>query len=155
MVNQFAQIEQSMNAVERILHYTDLPSEAAAVTKHDPPPSWPDKGEIQFTNVKMQYREKLPLVLDGVSFHIRPGEKVHVAILCCFSFELTASVRLVLSVELEPVCSSFTISKIILTILTGKSSLLQVLFRQVTVFENTADVVSYLCSIQYCGADGR
>ncbi|KAJ7290727.1 multidrug resistance-associated ABC transporter [Mycena rebaudengoi] len=76
MVNQFAQIEQSMNAVERILHYTDLPSEAAAVTKHDPPPSWPDKGEIQFTNVKMQYREKLPLVLDGVSFHIRPGEKI-------------------------------------------------------------------------------
>ncbi|KAJ7890947.1 multidrug resistance-associated ABC transporter [Mycena olivaceomarginata] len=76
MVSQFAQIEQSMNAVERILHYTDLPSEAAAVTKHDPPPSWPDKGEIQFTNVKMQYREKLPLVLDGVSFHIRPGEKI-------------------------------------------------------------------------------
>ncbi|KAF7343004.1 Oligomycin resistance ATP-dependent permease YOR1 [Mycena venus] len=76
MVNQFAQIEQSMNAVERILHYTDLPSEAAAVTKQDPPPSWPDKGEIQFTNVKMQYREKLPLVLDGVSFHIRPGEKI-------------------------------------------------------------------------------
>ncbi|KAJ7893786.1 multidrug resistance-associated ABC transporter [Mycena leptocephala] len=74
--NQFAQVEQSMNAVERILHYTDLPSEAAAVTKHDPPPSWPDKGEIQFTNVKMQYREKLPVVLDGVSFHIRPGEKI-------------------------------------------------------------------------------
>ncbi|KAJ6528504.1 multidrug resistance-associated ABC transporter [Mycena capillaripes] len=76
MVSQFAQIEQSMNAVERILHYTDLPSEAAAVTKNDPPPSWPDKGEIQFTNVKMQYREKLPLVLDGVNFHICPGEKI-------------------------------------------------------------------------------
>ncbi|KAF8217563.1 multidrug resistance-associated ABC transporter [Mycena galopus ATCC 62051] len=76
MVNQFAQIEQSMNAVERILHYTDLPLEAAAVTKQDPPPSWPNKGEIQFTNVKLQYREKLPLVLDGVSFHIHPGEKI-------------------------------------------------------------------------------
>ncbi|KAJ7714243.1 multidrug resistance-associated ABC transporter [Mycena maculata] len=49
---------------------------AAAITKHDPPPSWPHKGNIQFTNVKMQYREKPPLVLDGVSFHICPGEKI-------------------------------------------------------------------------------
>lgn len=100
-----------MNAVERILHYTDLPSEAAAVTKHDPPPSWPDKGEIQFTDVKLQYREKLPLVLDGVSFHIRPGEKVHVAILFCLSFVLTASIRLVSSAELGQVRSPFIISK--------------------------------------------
>ncbi|KAJ7224699.1 multidrug resistance-associated ABC transporter, partial [Mycena pura] len=78
MINQFAQIEQSMNAVERVLHYTELPSEASAVTKHDPPPSWPDKGEITFSDVEMRYRDNLPLVLDGVSFHIRPGEKIGV-----------------------------------------------------------------------------
>jgi ATP-binding cassette, subfamily C (CFTR/MRP), member 1 len=75
MINQFTQIEQSMNAVERVLHYTDLPEEAAAVTQNDPPSSWPDKGEIKFTDVAMRYRENLPLVLDDVNFHIRPGEK--------------------------------------------------------------------------------
>jgi ATP-binding cassette, subfamily C (CFTR/MRP), member 1 len=67
-----------MNAVERVLHYTDLPGEAAAITKDDPPPSWPEKGEITFKDVTMRYREKLPLVLDGVSFHIKPGEKVQI-----------------------------------------------------------------------------
>ncbi|KAK7002404.1 oligomycin resistance ATP-dependent permease YOR1 [Favolaschia claudopus] len=76
MVNQLAQIEQSMNAVERVQHYTDLPSEAAAVTNGDPPASWPDKGEVRFTNVEMRYRENLPLVLQGVDFHVRPGEKI-------------------------------------------------------------------------------
>ena len=76
MINQFTQIEQSMNAVERVLHYTDLPGEAAAVTQNDPPSSWPDKGEIKFIDVEMRYRENLPLVLDGISFHVRPGEKV-------------------------------------------------------------------------------
>ena len=75
-MDNFAQTEQAMNAAERVLHYTDLPGEAAAVTKQDPPSSWPDKGEITFTDVEMRYREKLPLVLDGVSFHIKAGEKV-------------------------------------------------------------------------------
>jgi ATP-binding cassette, subfamily C (CFTR/MRP), member 1 len=76
MINQYAQMEQTMNAVERILHYTDLPGEAPAITTSDPPPSWPDKGEITFKNVEMRYRENLPLVLDDVTFHVRPGEKV-------------------------------------------------------------------------------
>jgi len=34
------------------------------------------KGKITFSNVKMAYREGLPLVLKEVSFEINPGEKV-------------------------------------------------------------------------------
>ncbi|KAG2004754.1 ATP-binding cassette transporter [Coprinopsis cinerea AmutBmut pab1-1] len=76
MVAQYAQIEQNMNAVERVLHYADLPSEGERQTSQDPPPSWPEKGEIEFKNVELAYREGLPLVLKDVSFQIRPGEKV-------------------------------------------------------------------------------
>lgn len=76
MVAQFAQNEQDMNAVERILVYAELPSEGDAFTANDPPPSWPDKGGINFVNVEMAYRKGLPLVLNGVSFNVQPGEKV-------------------------------------------------------------------------------
>ncbi|KAF8160432.1 hypothetical protein K438DRAFT_1985689 [Mycena galopus ATCC 62051] len=58
----FAQNEQNMNSVERLITYAELPSE--------------DRGEIAFKNVEMSYREGLPLVLKGVTFNVRPGEKV-------------------------------------------------------------------------------
>lgn len=76
MVSQFAQNEQNMNAVERLLVYSDLPPEAALTTPDDPPPTWPDKGDIKFTNVELRYREGLPLVLKDISFQINAGEKV-------------------------------------------------------------------------------
>lgn len=76
MVSQFAQNEQSLNAVERILVYTQLPSEGDPVRCDDPLPSWPEQGGIRFTDVAMAYREGLPLVLKGVTFEIQPGEKV-------------------------------------------------------------------------------
>jgi ATP-binding cassette, subfamily C (CFTR/MRP), member 1 len=76
MVAQYALIEQNMNAVERLKHYGAIPSEGARHTPSDPAASWPDKGTINFTNVKMAYREGLPLVLKDASFQIRAGEKV-------------------------------------------------------------------------------
>ena len=76
MISQFAQNEQNMNAVERVLHYTELPAEGDFTTPNDPPPTWPMKGKITFSNVEMAYRKGLPLVLKDVSFEINPGEKV-------------------------------------------------------------------------------
>ncbi|KAI0700341.1 multidrug resistance-associated ABC transporter [Cytidiella melzeri] len=78
LVSTYAQNEQNFNAVERILHYTRLPAEGALTTPNDPPPSWPQKGEIRFDRVQMAYREGLPLVLKDVSFDIKAGEKVGV-----------------------------------------------------------------------------
>ncbi|KAJ3982865.1 multidrug resistance-associated ABC transporter [Lentinula detonsa] len=75
MVSQYAQSEQNMNAVERILVYAELPSEGDAVTPRDPPPTWPASGRIEFRNVQLAYRKGLPLVLNGVSFNVHPGEK--------------------------------------------------------------------------------
>lgn len=76
MVSQFALNEQNMNAVERVLHYAELPSEGETTTPNDPPPTWPSEGHVSFTNVKLAYREGLPLVLKGVTFDVKPREKV-------------------------------------------------------------------------------
>ena len=76
MISQFAQNEQNMNAVERVLHYAELSPEGDATTPDDPPASWPSQGFISFNNVKFAYREGLPLVLKGVTFEVKPGEKV-------------------------------------------------------------------------------
>ncbi|TCD67438.1 hypothetical protein EIP91_012410 [Steccherinum ochraceum] len=76
LVATYAQNEQNFNAVERVLYYTELPSEGDFTKPTDPPPSWPEKGAISFNDVQMAYREGLPLVLKGVSFDIKPGEKV-------------------------------------------------------------------------------
>lgn len=59
-----------------MLHYTQLPAEGELTTPEDPPPSWPEQGEIKFDNVEMAYRAGLPTVLKGISFDIRAGEKV-------------------------------------------------------------------------------
>ncbi|CAA7270432.1 unnamed protein product [Cyclocybe aegerita] len=76
MVSQFAQNEQNMNAVERILHYSELPQEGDVSSPTDPPPTWPTEGRIEFTDVELAYREGLPLVLKGVSFEIKSREKI-------------------------------------------------------------------------------
>jgi ATP-binding cassette subfamily C (CFTR/MRP) protein 1 len=76
MVSQFAQNEQNMNAVERVLEYTDLPAEGDKYTKDDPPEDWPQRGQVRFKDVDLAYRPGLPLVLKNVNFEVRKGEKV-------------------------------------------------------------------------------
>ncbi|KAG8710747.1 hypothetical protein FRC09_020949 [Ceratobasidium sp. 395] len=76
MVTQLAQVEQDMNTVERIVHYRDLEQEPPATLPDDPPAEWPTGGEISFRNVALRYRNGLPLVLDGLSFSVKPGERV-------------------------------------------------------------------------------
>ena len=39
---------------------------------------WPTAGELAFENVSLRYRAGMPLVLEGLSFRIRGGEKVGV-----------------------------------------------------------------------------
>lgn len=65
-----------MNTAERVSHYAHLPEEGALEKPDDPPASWPSAGVLEFTDVKMRYREGLPEVLRGVTFKTHPGEKV-------------------------------------------------------------------------------
>ncbi|CAM6096367.1 unnamed protein product [Calypogeia fissa] len=72
-------LEQKMVAVERILQYTGIPSEAPLVIEgHRPDATWPNKGSITMKNVQMRYRPDTPLVLKGISFSLRGGEKLGV-----------------------------------------------------------------------------
>ncbi|XP_057763903.1 ABC transporter C family member 2-like [Salvia miltiorrhiza] len=69
--------ENSLNAVERVGTYTDLPSEGPAIIEDNrPPPGWPTAGSIRFEDVVLRYRPELPPVLHGISFSISPSDKV-------------------------------------------------------------------------------
>ncbi|KAK7542528.1 ABC multidrug transporter-like protein [Phyllosticta citribraziliensis] len=75
-VRQLAEVENNMNATERVHYYgsaleQEAPQKLAPVRE-----SWPESGEINFDNVQMRYRDGLPLVLRGLSMHVRPGERI-------------------------------------------------------------------------------
>ncbi|GKT40843.1 multidrug resistance protein fer6 [Colletotrichum spaethianum] len=75
-VRQLAEVENGMNAVERIQYYGTQLEEEAPLHTIEVRPSWPEKGEIIFDNVEMRYRANLPLVLSGLSMHVRGGERI-------------------------------------------------------------------------------
>ncbi|KAH0451594.1 hypothetical protein IEQ34_018893 [Dendrobium chrysotoxum] len=69
--------ENSLNAVERVGNYIELPSEAPPVIESNrPPPGWPSSGTIDFQDVVLRYRPELPPVLHGISFRIAASEKI-------------------------------------------------------------------------------
>lgn len=78
MVRQVAEVENDMNAVERMVHYAnEVEQEAPHQIKDSAgPSSWPFEGRIIVKNVFMKYRPELPPVLKGLSMDIVPGEKI-------------------------------------------------------------------------------
>ena len=84
IVSQYAAYEQDMNAAERVIAFTELPREGTATRTRELPRAWPEKGSVEFKDVRLAYREGLPLVLKGVSFAVKPGEKV--CFIFCFSY---------------------------------------------------------------------
>lgn len=77
-IRQLAEVENGMNAVERLRYYGHELEEEAPLHTVDVRPSWPEKGEIKFENVEMRYRAGLPLVLKGLSMHVQGGERIGV-----------------------------------------------------------------------------
>lgn len=75
-IRQLAEVENGMNAVERLRYYGTELEEEAPLHTIDVRDSWPEKGEIVLDNVRMRYRQNLPLVLRGLSMHIRGGERI-------------------------------------------------------------------------------
>jgi ATP-binding cassette, subfamily C (CFTR/MRP), member 1 len=75
-VRQLAEVENNMNATERLHYYgTQLEEEAPAQLKQMED-SWPQSGRIEFEDVQMRYRPGLPLVLQGLDFKIEGGERI-------------------------------------------------------------------------------
>ncbi len=77
-VRQIADVQNNMNAVERVHYYANsIPEEGEAeTTMIDLPKSWPESGHIKFQNVMMRYREDLPLVLHNFNLEVRAGERL-------------------------------------------------------------------------------
>ena len=75
-VRQLAEVENAMNATERIHYYGTQLDEEPPLHLTDVPSNWPDKGEIDFNEVQMRYREGLPLVLQGLNMKVEGGERI-------------------------------------------------------------------------------
>ncbi|KAJ2649364.1 Transporter of the ATP-binding cassette (ABC) [Coemansia sp. RSA 1250] len=69
--------EMNLNSVERVVEYLEVAPEAAVtVADHRPPAEWPSEGRISVENLVLRYAESLPPVIRGISFEVRPREKV-------------------------------------------------------------------------------
>ncbi|KAH9261828.1 hypothetical protein BASA81_000484 [Batrachochytrium salamandrivorans] len=91
-VRSFTMFEASMNSVERVRfmgNYIDQEKwreedydnedEEKGGGKVVPPLDWPQRGEIEVTDLSVRYRDDTPLILRSISFHIAAGEKIGIA----------------------------------------------------------------------------
>jgi ABC-type bacteriocin/lantibiotic exporter with double-glycine peptidase domain len=70
LVRQIANMENSMNFVDRITYYsTQVEQEKARKSKDPPSDSWPSQGQIVVKDLRMRYRPDTPLVLKGSHIH--------------------------------------------------------------------------------------
>ncbi|XP_061352671.1 ABC transporter C family member 5-like isoform X2 [Gastrolobium bilobum] len=73
----FCKLENKIISIERIYQYSQVPSEAPAIIEDShPPSSWPENGTIQLIDLKVRYKESLPLVLRGISCTFPGGKKI-------------------------------------------------------------------------------
>lgn len=77
-VQNWALIENGTISIARIQEIVELPGEETTeITNISKKKGvWPVQGSVVFDDVKLRYKEDLPLTLKGVSFVIKPGTKV-------------------------------------------------------------------------------
>lgn len=77
-IRQYTNVEMSMNSIERIVEFMEMEQEAPAFTELRPPPQWPTHGGIEVRDLEVRYAADLELVLKGLTFSIKPQEKIGV-----------------------------------------------------------------------------
>ncbi|XP_012230272.1 ATP-binding cassette subfamily C member 4-like [Linepithema humile] len=77
-LKQIAETFSLMTSVERVLQYTNLPTEGPINSDNPPPPTWPAQGRLIFKNVSMKYDKNDPPVLKNLNVSIEPSWKVGV-----------------------------------------------------------------------------
>lgn len=74
-VRNYSNIELEMNAAERIVEYSELPTETTSGAR--PPAAWPTEGRLQVDGLTIGYRD-LPPTLKDLTFSINGNERVGV-----------------------------------------------------------------------------
>lgn len=72
----YANIELNMNAAERVIEYTELPTES--LSGKSPSAAWPTEGRIEVDDLVVGYAPDLPAVLKGLTFSVNRKERVGV-----------------------------------------------------------------------------
>ncbi|XP_057483297.1 ABC transporter C family member 5-like [Actinidia eriantha] len=73
----FCKLENKIISIERIHQYCQIPSEAPSIIENSrPPSSWPEGGKIELFDLKVRYKENLPVVLHEVTCTFPGGKKV-------------------------------------------------------------------------------
>ncbi|XP_048429577.1 LOW QUALITY PROTEIN: ABC transporter C family member 5-like [Pyrus x bretschneideri] len=73
----FCKLENKIISIERIYQYSQIPSEAPSLIEDSQPPStWPENGTIDIIDLKVRYKENLPVVLHGVTCSFPGGKKI-------------------------------------------------------------------------------
>ncbi|TGJ87793.1 hypothetical protein E0Z10_g900 [Xylaria hypoxylon] len=75
-IRHYANAELEMNAAERIVEYTELPTEDLGGVR--PPAAWPTEGRVEVNDLVVSYADDLPPVLKGLDFSINRNERVGV-----------------------------------------------------------------------------
>ncbi|KAJ2492865.1 Transporter of the ATP-binding cassette (ABC) [Coemansia sp. RSA 2050] len=69
--------EMNLNSVERVVEYMDVAPEAlVTIPDRVPPAAWPNEGRISVEDLVLKYAENLPPVIKGISFEVKPCEKI-------------------------------------------------------------------------------
>ncbi|KAJ3094988.1 hypothetical protein HDU97_007369, partial [Phlyctochytrium planicorne] len=77
LIRRHAQLEMSMNSVERIEEYLEIKQEApGTVDRYRPPANWPTSGTISVRNLDFRYAPDQDRVLKNLNFDIPGGSKV-------------------------------------------------------------------------------
>ncbi|CEP08484.1 hypothetical protein [Parasitella parasitica] len=77
-IRRYTSLEMSFNAVERVVEFMEMDQEAPAITELRPPAEWPTKGQIDVKDLEIKYAADLDPVLKGISFSVKPQEKIGV-----------------------------------------------------------------------------
>ncbi|XP_010264828.1 PREDICTED: ABC transporter C family member 5-like [Nelumbo nucifera] len=73
----FCKLENKIISIERIHQYCQIPSEAPVFVENCRPPScWPENGTVELIDLKVRYKESLPVVLHGVTCTFPGGKKI-------------------------------------------------------------------------------
>jgi ABC-type multidrug transport system fused ATPase/permease subunit len=77
VVRLYAEVEMTMNSVERLKEYLDLEEEPAEyIEGSEPPATWPENGKLEIHDLSLRYAPNLPKVINNVSFVVEPCNKV-------------------------------------------------------------------------------